>query len=430
MAWSGYFEFGGNEIINAARVIQYAHGAQWFRGDHMDTDLLPSILGHQPYASPLQDDAPWTDPDNTDTYGFYGVYPLDVSGIEDATGTAAVTESTLDGGVVGKVRHATKTVVFNVVLIGQDECATEAGFRWFKTALAGDRCGTTACGGTDLCYLSCNPSCVGNCPPELCWEEYSRSLRDVTVTTGPTITAKRTATDGGAIWTATFTAVAANPFEFGAFRPIIEGFMDPTVDVPWVGGVVPPGASFDDDGQPFIEVTCATPTYQPVLDPKCQYIPPPEAPVISVSCFERAANYWRRQFVLPQQFIPMWGDVVPYIEIHAMRDEVRNLRIRFYADYTGRGDPSTDDPCAFCGDLVVSYIPLGTTMVIDGSDRLTYVIDKGGLRQRSEHLVYGSDGMPFDWPELTCGVPYVVTVDTLQTQVLPTMDLGLYARVV
>jgi hypothetical protein len=432
--WAGYAEFGGTEFLNAARTEKYVRAANtsWFRACY-DTTNLPLILG-ETYTTPLQDDAPWTDPYVPESYNFYGVYPLDVAGVESSTGIAGVTESTLNGGVVGRLRYSTKTIVFNVALLGADECAVEAGLRWLKVVLTGNPCSNRSdsmCGGSVFCYLSCNPCIPKDCIDLTgCLDQYQRTLRNVAVITGPTITSKNKMNDGSEVWTATFTMVAGTPFEFGAFQPVIEGFMDPDVEIPWVGGVVPDGGSFTTEGVVFEDAKCSTPTYQPVVDDRCSFIsPPPQVPNIKLSCFDLAANFLRRQFVLPETYVPTWGDVVPYFEFHARFAEVRNLRVRFYADYTHTGDPDTD-PCAYCGDFVVSYIPRGSTLVFDGSEQITYVIEQGGIQKRSEHLIFGSDGNPFDWPELSCGTPYIVTIDTEQTQIPPVVDMGLYTRIV
>lgn len=583
MAWEGWMEYGGTELINAARTETYvrAAGVSWFRGC-VGTNYLPSVLGEE-YVSPMQDDAPWTDPDDPDTYGFYGVYPLDIQGIDNGTATAQVTESTLDGGTVGRIRHTTKTMVFNVALMGRNECATEAGFRWLKRVLEGNVCSQSGsyCAGDNLCYLSCEPTCVYHQPCPIVWTErthtfdpgawlvqdgaviegnlfnpdfegmlaasgyppgtrgrarwtltagednsgsmlawagvvtpegddlykppfeaytqilpgetktvsystpaagldqaarpalwvegsgtdavyftlvtgigeedcdltpegcvdcqlkYQRSLRDVGTTVGPTVTAKRTAVDGSAIWTVTFTLVAGDPFEYGMEQPVIEGFMDPNVAVPFFPGAVPEGGSFDDVGYIEDETVCPVPTYQPVVDPECTFvIPPPEPPSVRLSCFvdpdspsAYLSRFTRRQFVLPPQYVPLWGDVVPKVEIHAVNGPIRNMRLRFYADPLESGDPDLD-VCNYCGDVIVSYIPQGSTMVLDGSSHEVYVLNAGGVRQRAAHLLFSSNGEPFEWPELSCGLGYIVTVDLPMTQDLPVMDMSLYARAV
>lgn len=435
MAWPGYWEYGGTEVISAARTEAYcAHaGMGWFKPGWQPeaTASVPYLLGDEPYSTPLQDDAPWVDHRDPDTFDFYGVYPLDVGGVEDSTWQAQVVENTDDGGVVGGVRRSTRTVVFSTVLVGASTCAVEAGMRWLREALGGRPClgPENQCGGHDLCYF--------RCPPELdftiddpnvadCLPDFLRTLRNVTLTVGPTVEQKMYPT-GGAAWVVTFTAVAGNPFEWGQETPLIQGFCDPKVDIPYTGGVVPEGGTFDEDGSPFVEVTCPKPSYQPYYDVACgNVIPPPVLPDIALSCFNPDVSYTRRFFTIPSAYVPLWNEAVPWLQIRATK-EVRNLRLRFYADVLGVGDPATD-PCNFCGDIVFSYIGAGDTMIFDGADRLVYVQDPGGTRRRADSVVFGSDGGPFEWPQLSCGLGYVVTVDTQKTAVPPIIDFSLYGR--
>lgn len=432
MAYIGWYEYGGTEIINVARTSKYVNDARvnWFRGCY-ETDDLRLLLEDRPYGSPLQDDAPWLDPDDPNTFNFWGVYPLDISGVEDGTATANVVENTGDGGVIGRVRHTTKTLVFNTVLLGADEAAVEAGFRWLRIVLAGIPCGGGGgdCGGETLCYLSAAPCIPAGCTDLIgCMFTYQRSLRDVGITVGPVITAKRTATDGSTMWVVTWTMVAGNPYEFGPEQPLINGFMDPTVDVPFFGGVVPEGGSFDEDGELQSDVLCAQPTYQPVVDPLCALItPPPPPPTVALDCFDFPDQFLRRQYVIPPQYTPLWNDQVPRFDIYAPAD-VRNMRVRFYTDVRGTGDPS-DDPCNYCSEFTVSYIPANSTLVIDASEHRAYMITPGGTQKRADHLIHGAEG-PFDWPALTCGIGYIVTVDMDEDQAPPVLDMSLYARMV
>jgi hypothetical protein len=440
MAWPGYFQFNGEEICNAVRTERYARaaGVSWFRPAYDNNDL-PAILSEH-YNSPMQDDAPWTDPDDLDTFDFFGAYPLDVTGIEDATTSATVTESTLDGGLVGRARRGTKAIVFNMVLVGMSECAVEAGFRWLKSAVTSGPCSGAAeasCVGNDLCYFSCEPcvdwaTCDGD--PTVCFARYFRSLHKVAVINGPNITGKRIMVDGGCAWMVSMTMVAGNPYEYSAENRLIRGFMNPKVDNPYVEGVLTPTGdipSFDDAGYVETDADCPVRAFIPLEDPLCPQtiLPPavPQADSVQLSCFNFPVNYKRRTFSIPENFVPMWTDVVPVIEIHAKK-EVRTLRLRFYADVLGAGDPSAD-PCAFCGDIVFSYIPPGSTLVFDGTDEVVYLERGGGRRQRADTVVFGSDGGPFEWPQLTCGYSYIVALDMPQTQSPPTVDLSLYARV-
>lgn len=438
MSWSGYFTYAGQEFINAQRTETYAHqaGAGWLRGCYGTTDL--GVMLGERYRSPLLDPAPWTDPDFPESYGFFGVYPLDVTGIEDSTRQGAVIESTMDGGTVGRVRHGTRAIVFNTVLVGDSDCAVDYGMRWLRRLLLGAACGTQAneaCAGEDLCYLSCEPVVdwegEGTFLDLLdCLHPYERSFRRVVFNTGPTVTSKRTTTNGGAVWTVTFTAVAGNPYEFGAETPIVVGFgkaADPYV-------CDPPGL-FNMNGPVVDDSVCMPTAFYPVFDPECPaFVPPPETPSLVLGCDPLPSNWKRRQFTIPEEFIPLWGDVVPRIAITATAKDsagrpvpVRNLRLRFYADVDGDNDIG-DDICAYCGDILVSYVPAGEKLVLDGSDQLVYVESPGGMQRRADSLVFKTDGTPFDWPSFSCGFGYIVAVDVPQTAAMPSVDLSLYGR--
>jgi hypothetical protein len=77
---------------------------------------------------------------------------------------------------------------------------------------------------------------------------------------------------------------------------------------------------------------------------------------------------------------------------------------------------------------VFSYIPANSTLIFDGSEKSVTLQSPGGGRRRADSLVFGSDGSPFVWPELTCGVGYIVTIDLPQTQAPPIIDMSLYFR--
>jgi hypothetical protein len=166
-----------------------------------------------------------------------------------------------------------------------------------------------------------------------------------------------------------------------------------------------------------------------LTDPLCPaVIPPPLPPSVAMGCYTAPVNWRRRQITIPRQFIRLWGEVVPKFSIHARDADVRNLRLRFYSDVDGDGT-IVDDPCAYCGDIVVSYVPQGSTLVFDASERRVYVVDSSQLRRSAEQVVFATDGSPFEWPVLTCGFGYIVALDTEQTQVPPVFDLSLYSRV-
>lgn len=432
MAWNGYFTYAGNEIINLPRTEVYARDTIWFRPSDEGTDL-PTMTGVGSYHTPLSDNAPWTDPDITASYDFLGLYPLDVSGVDDSTVTSTVVESTRDGGTPGRVRRSTKTVVFNVLLLATSDCGADYGLRWLQSVLIGSACGnqsTQSCNGDDLCYLSCEPvlgetSSTDTVTANDCLNMLSRSLRRVVFNSGPNVTLKRSLSDGSAMWMVTFTAVAGNPHEFGIEVPLVEGFMDPLILDPYVPGL---SGTVDLDGIIVEDVFCAEPVTQPVFDPGCPaLVVPPTVPNVPLGCYSPPVNWRRRQFTISNELIPLFGEAVPLLRVYSRDAEVRNLRLRFYADVNGDGS-IVDDPCAWCGDIVFSYIPQDYTLVFDGSDETIYIESPGGVRRRADNLVYATDGGPFEWPFLTCGFAYIVTVDLPQTQVPPVLDFSLYSR--
>jgi hypothetical protein len=203
---------------------------------------------------------------------------------------------------------------------------------------------------------------------------------------------------------------------------------NPTRDNPYVGNVTPDGGDYDDEGFVHTDVDCGHSTFTPVFDPLCpQVIPPPGPPSIDVACNSFPVNYLRRRFTIPEQYIGLWTAMVPVIQIHAKK-EVRSMRLRFFADPRRNNNIHIDDPCNFCGDLMFTYIPQGSILTFDGSDHTIYVQESGGPKRRCDSLVFGSHDKPFEWPELSCGIPYIVTVDLPQTQSPPVLDLTLVPR--
>jgi len=119
MAWNGYLEYDGNEVLNVARVEAYARTFPGFKALYRN-DTLSLALGHgERYTTPLQDNAPWVDPDIGESIDFWGAYPLDIDGLESSSRTATTVESIGEGGVTGRLRNGTKTIVVNLVLLAR-----------------------------------------------------------------------------------------------------------------------------------------------------------------------------------------------------------------------------------------------------------------------------------------------------------------------
>lgn len=421
--WSGWAALGGTELVNATRVEQYArHTNIRFLTNAYDNEDLPLLLGDgERYTTPLQDDAPWVDPDNPYSWEFLGAYPVDIAGIENSTRGAEVIEYITAGGVSGRLRDATKPVVFNVLLVATSEAGAEYGMTWLERATRGGPC--QAPFGVDLCYFASEPRLSGQGDVQDltdCAVPLLRTLRKFQVNTGPTVIVKH-AVDHGALWQVQFAGTAGVPYQFGSPVEVITGFLTPHWD----------GIATDVDPNGYVAPAddCAEPLYAPLYDPRCPaLLPPPGPPDVPLGCYERPASWRRRSFKIPADVVPLWSSMVPVLQLATGTQEVRTTRLRFYADPDLPGDPGLD-PCGFCGDLIVSYIPPNSVLTFDAAAEVVAVTQPGGLTRRADTLVYGSDGKPFAWPDLSCGFGYVVTVDNPLNGPMPAVDLTLMPRV-
>jgi hypothetical protein len=230
--YDGFFQYDDTEILNTQRTVAYAKhmGAGWVKNpERSDVADIAPLLGDDPYDTPLQDTPPWFDPDDPDTWHFYGLLPIEITGLDDSTRTAAITEGTSDGGTVGRIRNQTRSAVFHVLLLGDSDAACNAGFEWLKYALLG-QCGSTSaatnCGGAELEFLSALPDVDPADPnyPAGCIPDYWRCLYKTTFVDGPHILSKHSISAGsGAYWEVEFTSSSGAPAVFGIEQPVMAG---------------------------------------------------------------------------------------------------------------------------------------------------------------------------------------------------------------
>jgi hypothetical protein len=244
MVFTGYLDLGGREIVNADRTYTYVSLLLPTLGVQQLDDCtgLYEALGHKAYTSPLVDQPSWFDPDNPDTWDFYGLYPLTFEGFEDATTTAAVTEFIYDGGAVSPPRRGTRSMRITGLLIGLDTAAVVAGMTWLRNVLRPGGCGVNqACSGDHLSYFSsCPPLCedapdleqgfdeVRECatgavlsPISMCALPYERHLYNSVVVDGPRIVEEFDLTCGAMV-RVEFTIVAGVPSPFGTARQVTD----------------------------------------------------------------------------------------------------------------------------------------------------------------------------------------------------------------
>lgn len=433
----GWASFGGVELFNSARTKAYFDhvGIGGFSlYDCVSCDNFAEIMGDKDYTSPFVDQPAWVDPDNPDTWDFFGFYPLSAEGVEGSTITATPIELTTDGGYVSGSRMAGREMRFTGLLIGRTTAAVQAGMTWFKHALEGDACrANPGCAGDHFCYLaSCpevcedSPDALDNpdpvplkrlCPngtpaewPDQCVVPYERHMLGVSCIEGPLLTTIHESNCGTQIWEVEFTLYAGVPGPYGTPR--------------WVGCVNDqsdlPSRLIGDDN------CSADNGPQPIQDPDCRVPLPPRPPTVPDLCITDPDQWRRYQFDVPDPYIPEWADTVPILTINTKKEDVRQLRIRFYANPFGKLRPDLiDESCDFCGEFLVSYIPKNSTMVIDGMERSAIITTHDGATATAfnsrvwtaSHLLYGSGGMPMSWPILTCGTGYAMTVDVVPDKI-------------
>ena len=162
-------------------------------------------------------------------------------------------------------------------------------------------------------------------------------------------------------------------------------------------------------------------------DPDCPTPPaPPGPPEITNACVAQPTTYTRTVVSIPDDTVPRNLTAYPVITLVAGSSDVRQARIRFWENPSNLTIDQLD-PCSYDGEIIVSYLAAGATMVIDGVLREATVSLPGFPEQNANHVLYGPDGGPVDWPELSGGIPYLVTLelDSAQpyTDTLMTIDL-------
>lgn len=148
----------------------------------------------------------------------------------------------------------------------------------------------------------------------------------------------------------------------------------------------------------------------PLADPNCPAIPPPpRAPQVEDLCVGEPALQWRRIWVEVESFyINSIAWSVPTLKIHADQS-VSSLRVRYLQNPFNRplSDLEQDD---YCGEQLISYLPGGTTLTIDGvSERVWAEVEGSPDSLAADHLVSGRDSLR--WPLLGCGISYYIVVD-------------------
>ncbi|MFI6289998.1 hypothetical protein ACIBEJ_00345 [Nonomuraea sp. NPDC050790] len=426
MASTDWLCFSGVEVANAARVHAYAQaGLAPAHASVRDCGCagLATILGDDPYTLPAGDEAPWYDPAETSSGDFAGFLVLDVEGLDSAPVSRPVTNRLGEGAVIGRRRYGPRTITVTGVLVGRTACAVDYGQRWLASVLQGAlACGPGACSGDDLEYMTCCPTeaaaegqcCPGPCTTMTCGQGVFRTLRDVALLSEPTVQ-QRIGGCGccpGELRQIQFQLVAGRPHALRPAVTVAEAVPWPpeTPDDECVRWSTDP-ACLDEAGE------CAAQLPQPCpLDPNCPPPDLPELPLPNNPCL--CEPFTRRQVcvAIPESSAPIWADLVPLLEIYSGSDILRNIRIRFYPNPFGVPYEELD-PCAWCSEINISYLPEGARLTMDSTRRTIYVQCPGRADTPAEQIVSGPEGRPLSWPVLECGIPYLACISADSTTI-------------
>jgi hypothetical protein len=156
----------------------------------------------------------------------------------------------------------------------------------------------------------------------------------------------------------------------------------------------------------------------PLLDPECEVVPaPPRPPTVLMECVDEIGMWQRRYGMVPKDDVSDWLTMVPTIEFRVHDTAVRQLRLRMYPnpfDY----HPLRLDTSNWCAEQFITYIPANSVLTLDGVTQRVWVEVNDGPPIAADHLLFGAEGKPAVWPELSCGIPYLFTLDT-------SLDIGL-----
>lgn len=149
----------------------------------------------------------------------------------------------------------------------------------------------------------------------------------------------------------------------------------------------------------------------PLIDPDCAVIPaPPRPPSVPSDCIEEI-GVWRRYWAsIPASEVSDWLTVLPTLEIQTGSVAARQVRVRVYPNPFGYSIGLVDTT-EWCSEQIISYIPPNTILTINGMTQRVWAEVAGGGALNADHLLYGTGGTPAIWPELSCGISYLVSFD-------------------
>lgn len=214
MAYDGWLQFNGRELVNLSRTAQLADalGIDTVWVTPSSVQWIENTLGGSDYD--VITEAPWYDPEYLASAEFAGLVPLSMAGLDDSTLQSTPIEYVTDGGSPGKSRNSTLPIVASMAIVASSDRGAEYGLRWLNRVLR-DSSGPMFCSGADLRYFR-----SANANAEVVHR------RDVRTTRGVSVTRKRS-TSCSATWIVTFTLTDHDSYEYGDPQPAVFDLAGP-----------------------------------------------------------------------------------------------------------------------------------------------------------------------------------------------------------
>lgn len=385
--WPGYLSLACAEIVNNERSATYVQPY----GVTINCDRcpdLPEVLGHDPYTSPVGDDAPWYDPVRGASADFLGVFSSSIEGLSSSTATREPLALVREGSSIGPLRRGHREIPVTVRLFALSECGLSYGLEWLSRSLSGDPCGGDCTGG-EMAVFAC---CPGSSTDSGYDDSALRLLYDVGVMEGLTV-AERIYWGDVIEAVVSFTLVSGSPWIYGSELATGDD---------WVSLAEGVETRADPDQ---VYQRCLPP--QPcATDRQCPRPPLPPKPPRPVSpCYPRGVgDFLVSRIRVASEDYPLWSELVPVVEIEAGDLDLRRVLVRFWANPQNEDCDQELDPCDACGDLNVTYIPADSLLTMDGRvSRSSITCETEGVGvATSPPDAYGPEGGIFTFPYFPC----------------------------
>jgi hypothetical protein len=459
VAFEGYLELAGVEIVNTSRAATYAVNLGLPTVECDSCSTVWKAGGSLPvggYNLPDLDNAPWYDPAVPESARFCGLVGLELAGASKGTATRVPTALAGDGSSPGRLRRAHRELTVRAYALAADQAALSYGLAWLAHALLGTSvCGGSSCSGDAATLYAACPDCTNTLVT--CGAYERRTLFNVGLLEGPArlgldrfhqgCTGEP---DGGVGAEVDFTLVAGKPWFYREPVQVASGltFSIPTnwPCVTWTPSPPAPAGSC-----PTIDCSTATDTclqWTPLAscdtttcsgsegtclaDPWCSAptspptAPQPVDPCVCLVTLNPAAALAS----VEAGSLPRWLEKVPIISVTAGSTDLRRLLVRFYS--VGDGDLCLFqglDLCNLRGEIGIPFLPAGSTLLLDGRSQTASVVCADG--RSTEPVVYGGTGLSWTgWPVLDCADQWCVaaTADSAHVATNATVTISIAAR--